>query len=610
ELIEDGEILRVIEHRPRETVRVDEFWNGETEETDSFIGDDQAATIRVKHPRKGVHAFVTEDIPSTSIELIEDGETLRIIEHRPQLIAPIDESLQDIQNTTETSVEADQMASHAVRNSRGHAVASGMEGMMNSSSVEAGVTNSVVEHELSQRVNGTEFWDGENNHTEVPTGGDQVVALRPEIKELEGQANPSEADSSDRAVATLSPLYGLVSKQMAGFPPETFEGQFGVLERTSIKLDSELEKSAGITQAWSNPVEDQNHNGEFLSVYVTTSSLASKKTEIDTFSVSGMSIDEKERELCFLTFSEAQSSQACRTPFREWDGSLALPYTQVPIETGAHSNDSLELACSSELLDGDMANLTSTENTSRSPTALDKSGISLEEDARFAHLASSVVYSVSAMSTSSETRQEHSDPNGMSLCPLSCPFLPRVSSGESVTARITSLLSEPGTEVSPVNYSPLSMDLPDFMNAVNAGIVTESVNLTQLANCGMPHCTFQNGDTSAGVDHDSFVGRPPLDENLDFYSTVICTEHCTLNIASPQSFDQSPDEQSLDYSPVSPIFDRSTSGFITFERASSSLKPTTTTSKGSSQVILFKGAACKISPEVFTIAFSLLLWLL
>ncbi|KAM9906342.1 hypothetical protein OXX79_001615, partial [Metschnikowia pulcherrima] len=91
ELIEDGETLRIIEHRPRETVRVEEFWNGETNETDSFIGDDQVATIRVKRPRKRVHAFVTEDRPSTSTELIEDGETLRIIEHRPRETVRVEE---------------------------------------------------------------------------------------------------------------------------------------------------------------------------------------------------------------------------------------------------------------------------------------------------------------------------------------------------------------------------------------------------------------------------------------------------------------------------------------------------------------------------------------
>ncbi|KAM9898283.1 hypothetical protein OXX79_006393, partial [Metschnikowia pulcherrima] len=613
ELIEDGETLRIIEHRPRETVRVEEFWNGETNETDSFIGDDQVATIRIKHPRKRVHVFVTEDIPSTSIELIEDGETLRVIEHRPRSIPPSDESLQDIQNTTETSAEADQMASHAVKNSRGHAVASGMEDMINSSSVETGVTNSVVEHKLSQPVNATEFFDVENNHTEVPTGGDQVVALRPEIKELEGKANSFEVDLSDRANAALSPLYGLVSKQMTGFPSETFEDSFGALERasSSTKLESELEKSAGITKAWSSSVEDQIYDVSLLSVNVTTSTLALKKTDTDKFSVNGMSLDETEQGLCFLTIFEAQSSQACGTPFCEWDGSLTLPYTQVPIETDAHLNDSLELACNSESLDRDKANLTRSEKSFRSSTALDKSGISSGDDAQFVHLANSVVYSMSASSNShSGTRREYSDPVEMSLCPLSCPSLPQVSSGESATARITSLLSEPGTEISPVNYSPLSLNLPDLMNAVNAGIVTESVNRTQPGNCKVPHCTSQYGVTSVGVEYDSGVERSPLDENLDSYATVICTDHCTSNMASSRLSNQSSDEQTLDFSPVSPVFDRSISGFITFEKASSSLKLPTTTLKSSSQVVLFEGAACKMSLKMFTVAISLLLWLL
>ncbi|KAM9909566.1 hypothetical protein OXX69_005307 [Metschnikowia pulcherrima] len=613
EFIEDGETLRIIEHRPRETVTVEEFWNGETNETDSFIGDNQIATIRIKHPRKRVHLFVTEDIPSTSIELIEDGETLRIIEHRPRTIPPSDESLQDIQNTTETSAEADQMASDAVRNSRGHAVASGMEDMINSSSVETGVTNSVVEHELSQPVNATEFLDGENNHTEVPTGGDQVVALRPEIKELEGKANSFEVDLSDRANAALSPLYGLVSKQMTDFPSETFENSSGTLERTSssTKLENELEKSAGITKAWSNSVEDQIYDGSLLSANVTTSTSASKKTDTDKFSVNGMSLNETERGLCFLTIFKAQSSQACGTPFCECDGSLTLPYTQVPIETDAHSNDSLKLACNSESLDRDKANLTRSEKSFRSSTALDKSGISSGDDARFVHLANSVVYSMSAMSNShSKTRQEYSDLVEMSLCPLSCPSLPQVSSGESATARITSLLSEPGTEISPVNYSPLSVNLPDLMNAVNAGIVTESVNRTQPGNCKVPHCTSQYGVTSVGVEYDSGVERSPLDENLDSYATVICTDHCTSNMASSRLSNQSSDEQTLDFSPVSPVFDRSISGFITFEKASSSLKLPTTTLKSSSQVVLFEGAACKMSLKMFTVAISLLLWLL
>ncbi|KAM9925589.1 hypothetical protein OXX80_010863, partial [Metschnikowia pulcherrima] len=613
ELIEDGETLKIIEHRPRETVRVEEFWNGETNETDSFIGDDQVATIRIKHPRKRVHLFVTEDIPSTSIELIEDGETLRIIEHRPRTIPPSDESLQDIQNTTETSAEADQMASHAVRNSRGHAVASGMEDMINSSSVETGVTNSVVEHELSQPVNATEFLDGENNHTEVPTGGDQVVALRPEIKELEGKANSFEVDLSDRANAALSPLYGLVSKQMTGFPSETFENSSGTLERTSssTKLENELEKSAGITKAWSNSVEDQIYDGSLLSANVTTSTSASKKTDTDKFSVNGMSLNETERGLCFLTIFKAQSSQACGTPFCECDGSLTLPYTQVPIETDAHSNDSLKLACNSESLDRDKANLTRSEISFRSSTALDKSGISSGDDARFVHLANSVVYSMSAMSNShSKTRQEYSDLVEMSLCPLSCPSLPQVSSGESATARITSLLSESGTEISPVNYSPLSVNLPDLMNAVNAGIVTESVNRTQPGNCKVPHCTSQYGVTSVGVEYDSGVERSPLDENLDSYATVICTDHCTSNMASSRLSNQSSDEQNLDFSPVSSVFDRSIQGFITFDKASSSLKLPTTTLKSSSQVVLFEGAACKISLKMFTVAISLSLWIL
>ncbi|KAM9931259.1 hypothetical protein OXX80_009086 [Metschnikowia pulcherrima] len=505
------------------------------------------------------------------------------------------------------------MASHAVRNSRGHAVASGMEGMINSSSVETGVTNSVVEHELSQPVNATGFWDEENNHTEVPTGGDQVVALRPEIEELVGKANPFEVDLSDRANAASSPLYGLVSKQMTDFPSKAFEDLFGALEgaSSSTKLESELEKSAGITKSWSNSVEDQIYDGSLLSVSVTTSTLASKKTDTNKFSVNGMSLNETVRGLCFLSIFEAQSSQACGTPFCEWDGSLTLPYTQVPNETDAHSNDSLELACNSEVLDRDKANLTRSEKIFRLSTALDKSGISSGDDARFVHLANSVVYSVSASSNShSETRQENSDPVGKSLCPLSCPSLPRVSGGESATARITSLLSEPGTIISPVNYSPLSLNLPDLINAVNAGIVTESVNRTQPGNCKVPHCTSEYGVTSVGVEYDSGVERSPLDENLDSYATVICTDHCTLNVASSRLSNQSSDEHNLDFSPVSSVFDRSIQGFITFEKASSSLKLPTTTLKSSSQVVLFEGAACKISLKMFTVAISLSLWIL
>ncbi|KAM9908467.1 hypothetical protein OXX79_000358, partial [Metschnikowia pulcherrima] len=118
ELIEDGETLRVIEHRPRATVRVDEFWNEKTEKTDSFIGEDQVATIRVKHPRKRVHAFVTEDIPSTSIELIEDGETLRIIEHRPRATVRIDEFWNEKTEKTDSFIGDDQVATIRVKHPR------------------------------------------------------------------------------------------------------------------------------------------------------------------------------------------------------------------------------------------------------------------------------------------------------------------------------------------------------------------------------------------------------------------------------------------------------------------------------------------------------------
>ncbi|KAM9909813.1 hypothetical protein OXX69_005083 [Metschnikowia pulcherrima] len=118
---DNGPTVMVVVYVPRLRTTIHEYWNGETKETDSFIGKDQVATIRIKHPRKRVHAFVTEDIASTSIELIEDGETLKIIEHRPRETVRVEEFWNGETNETDSFIGDNQIATIRVKHAVGSA---------------------------------------------------------------------------------------------------------------------------------------------------------------------------------------------------------------------------------------------------------------------------------------------------------------------------------------------------------------------------------------------------------------------------------------------------------------------------------------------------------